>query len=836
MSDARQPDGDANKLPTDLEDEVLAALEQDDATRDTVIAQILVREPEHASEIRRWLQASGAMPAANAPSTSPSPQTLIGPWRVLRLLGRGGFGSVYLAEPATGGATVAVKVLRDDLSTRDVLRRFEKEREALQRLDHPGIARHVGAGQTEGGKPWFAMEYVPGGTLLAHCRRLSMPIRARVGIFLRALDAVAHAHQRGILHRDLSANNVLVSGDGEDAQPKIIDFGVAKSLDAPLLDGGSFTFQGTLMGTPEYMSPEQASGMLGAIDTRTDVYSLGVQLYELLTDQLPIPSEQLRAQGPAGIADVLRSHEPEPPSAVAPPRVRRALRGDLDSIVMRAIAKDRDERYGSAAEFAADLRRSLANEPVLAAKTNAWYLLRKYARRHRARFAFAAAATALVLGATLVSAYQWNEARNARSELANALDVLAMESEKGFRLLAAQQRLLRGIEEEPSLVPAWPNRIDAMRRWLADYEAPLRSALMELRPDDSPSTSRTPATAEATHGVDLAQALLRIEKEIGAFVSPSGAAARVQRRLRFAEERVAPALLRDADAWRAAAVELQRSASSLPPQPGLVPLGKDPNTGLFEFLDLATHDENAPLPTRGTDGRIAIEEGTGIVFVLLPRATMRLGAQRSEQGMERFDADAENNELRGESTMLDEFFIAKTELTRAQWARLVAIPIEGRGNLPQTEIDWDEACAALRAFGMDLPTEAQWEHSCRAGSTTPWWTGTSLESLGAAAQFGSALAPVAQLQSNAFGLFDVHGNAAEWCRDLQFGYDQAQLRARDGLLTAPSSVRAPDLRSVRGGSAQGGPKAARCSARAGRIPAAKDPWIGLRPVRALVRG
>lgn len=828
MSDALGPGGDHKRLPAELENEVLAALECDEGTRETVLARILDREPDHAAEIRRWLREAGAL----AEGTAPSAPAHIGPWRVLRLLGRGGFGAVYLAE-SDSGAQAAVKVLNDGVNSREVLRRFAAERDALLRLDHVGIARLLDAGETEAGKPWFAMEYVAGSSLLAHCRRARLPRTKRLELFSGVLDAVAHAHQRGILHRDLSANNVLVAGDGDDAQPKIIDFGIAKSLHGAPLGDGALTFQATVMGTPEYMSPEQALGEPGSVDTRTDVYSLGAQLYELLTDRLPVPSEALRAQGPLGIAEALRRHEPELPSAVATSQQRRGLRGDLDSIVMRAIAKDREDRYSSAAEFAADLRRHLANEPVLAARSNAWYVLRKYARRHRARFALLVVAFVSIAFAMAATAHQWRQAKLAKGQLRLALDALAERSEAGFLLLADQQRLLRAVVEERELLPAWPSRAPAMRKWLAERAAPLRDSLKEVERQRE-RLARVGDRDE--HGLDLALALERMRDETTSFLGPDGPVARVERRLAFAEA-CATRLASDQETWRTIDDDLRaRHGFSLSPQPGLSPLGQDPTTGLFEFLDLATHGHDVPPPHRGNDGRLELAPTSGVVFVLIRRATARLGAQRSEEGLDRFDAEARSDELDGGAASLDDYLIARTELTRAQWSRLVGSPLEGRPDDPQTEVSWEECVATLGVFGMDLPTEAQWEHACRAGTPTPWWTGSSLDDLGEAARFGPSIQAVAQLRANAFGLHDVHGNAAEWCKDGKHSYAVAAPRARDGLLVAPAPIRIPELRSIRGGSAPGGPIDARSSARTGRSPSAKDPFVGLRPVRAIVRG
>ncbi|MEQ1631312.1 MAG: bifunctional serine/threonine-protein kinase/formylglycine-generating enzyme family protein [Planctomycetota bacterium] len=837
MSDPRPGDRDP-ALPEALEDEVLRALEQDDTTRDTVLARLLEREPDHATKIRRWLHDAGVPiegdREAHGDESGERPRRL-GQYRIVRMLGRGGFGTVFLGEPDDGGDPVAIKLLNEGMNSREVLRRFAAEREALMRLDHKGIARHIGSFATAAGRPFFVMEFVPGSPLLVHCRRTQATLKQRLELFLRVVDAVTHAHQRGILHRDLSANNVLVAGAGEHAQPKIIDFGIAKSVAGPLLGDGTLTFQGTLMGTPEYMSPEQATGQLGAIDTRTDVYSLGVQLYELLTDQLPIPSHVLRAQGVAGIAEMLRTHVPPRPSQIAPRSIQGALRGDLDSITMRALAKERDERYASAAEFAADLRRHLAHEPVVATTPSTWYLLRKFALRHRAQFALAVATILVLVGALAISVQQWQVAQEARSELKLAHDSLTKRAAAGFRLLAGQQRLRRAELEVEQLQPAWPARAAAMQTWLRDHGAPMRALLEELdQREDQLERDRS----EASNGrgeLDLVEALQQMRFDLRKFFGAGGAFATVERRLAFAEVVVEPALQRDADAWRSIANELQRSSSSFGPQPGLAPLGRCPTTGLFEFLDLASHPRGTPLPSRDAAGNLVTAPDCGIVFVLMLRSTVQLGAQHDDPGMERFDPQAETDELFGRTAILDDYFVARTELTRAQWAQLSNSELGEGGNLPQTDIDWFETRVCLRVFGMDLPTEAQWEHACRAGSTTPWSSGPGLDVLVDVANLDRSLEPVARLQPNAFGLYDVHGNAAEWCLDWKCDYRKATLRSKDGLQELPTPVRLPELRAVRGGSALGGAASARSSARSGRSPSTRDSFVGVRPVRAVVR-
>src|SRR5262245_33469807 len=525
---------DVAGLPDAVEEAVLAALELDDAARERSLLDLLAQQPQHAAAIERWLASAGVeLPTATVVSpTRPrgggsdaggddelcDPPRRIARYRIVRLLGRGGFGTVYLAEHDGMTGQFAVKVLNPGMDSREVLRRFAAEREALLRMDHPGIARLVDAGESATGRPFFVMEYVAGDPLLVHCRKHALDLRRRLQLFLQVLDAVADAHQKGVIHRDLSGNNVLVAGSGGSAQPKIIDFGVAKSIREPLLEGGTLTFQGTLMGTPEFMSPEQAQGQLGAIDTRTDVYSLGVQLYELLADQLPIPGVVLRAQGVAGMAQVIRTHVPPRPSQVAPRHLQAALRGDLDWIAMMAIAKDRAERYASAAEFAADLRRHLVHHPVLASPPSTWYLMRKFARRHWPQVALGTVLLLLLIGALLFSLAQWRATRDARAELQRVHEQLAAKADEGFRLLASQQRLRAATAQAQRLAPAWPERIPQMRQWLHDYGEPLRAQLPELQRQLGSLASRKASSLGGTFvdpvDEDLLQALEQMRGEL----------------------------------------------------------------------------------------------------------------------------------------------------------------------------------------------------------------------------------------------------------------------------------------------------------------------------------
>jgi eukaryotic-like serine/threonine-protein kinase len=326
---------------------------------------------------------------------------LMGPYRLLQQVGEGGMGEVWLAEQTRPvRRQVALKIIKAGMDSKQVIARFEAERQALALMDHPSIARVFDAGATPQGRPYFAMEYVRGEPITNYCDRNRLGTLARLELFIRVCEGVQHAHQKGLIHRDLKPSNVLVTIDNEQPAPKIIDFGVAKATTQHLTERTLFTEVGALIGTPEYMSPEQAELTGLDIDTRTDVYALGVLLYELLTGTMPFSSQDLRAKGLDEIRRIIREVEPPRPSTrlsqgaaasaevaahrhTEPARLARQLRGDLDWITMKALEKDRTLRYGSASDLASDLRRYLHDEPVLAGPPSVGYRTRKFVRRHR---------------------------------------------------------------------------------------------------------------------------------------------------------------------------------------------------------------------------------------------------------------------------------------------------------------------------------------------------------------------------------------------------------------------------------------------------------------------
>jgi len=333
--------------------------------------------------------------AADVPAWSSlhEPRPNIGAYRILGLLGEGGMGTVYRAEQQNPQRIVALKVIRLGVTSAEHLRRFEQEAELLGRLQHPGIAQIYEAGTSKsdfGAQPYFAMEFIQGLPLIQYANRHHLSMRARLELMARICDAVNHAHQRGIIHRDLKPGNILVD---EFGQPKILDFGVARVTDSDA-QATRQTDMGQLIGTLAYMSPEQVLADPLALDIRSDVYALGVILYELLADKLPYHTERKALHE---VVRVIREEDPTPLSSI-----NRRCRGDVETIVAKTLEKDKTRRYASAAEFGADIRRYLADEPVVARPASTAYQLQKFARRHKA-FVAGTAAVFLVLVAGIIA-------------------------------------------------------------------------------------------------------------------------------------------------------------------------------------------------------------------------------------------------------------------------------------------------------------------------------------------------------------------------------------------------------------------------------------------------
>ena len=399
-----------------------------------------------------------------AQSTDEKPGSRIGPYKLLQKIGEGGCGVVYMAEQERPvRRRVALKVIKLGMDTRAVIARFEAERQALAMMDHQNIARVLDAGATEAGRPYFVMELVYGTKITDFCDQNELAVRERLKIFIQVCQGIQHAHQKGIIHRDIKPSNILVTMQDGVPVPKVIDFGIAKATQQSLTDKTLFTSYAQLIGTPAYMSPEQMelSGM--NLDTRSDIYCMGVLLYELLTGRTPFDTAELLKVGVDELRRAIQEREPSTPSVrlrtlsgeeltktakqrqVDPRRFSSHLRGDLDRIVMKCLEKNRNRRYETTNGLAMDIQRHLNNEPVLARPPSNWYRLQKLVRRNRLIFASAAAVSAALLIGTVTSTWLLVKEREARAR-ENSLRLEAEAREKTIQA-ATQGSVLAALEK-----------------------------------------------------------------------------------------------------------------------------------------------------------------------------------------------------------------------------------------------------------------------------------------------------------------------------------------------------------------------------------------------------
>jgi formylglycine-generating enzyme required for sulfatase activity len=733
------------------------------------------------------------------------------------------------------------------------------------------------------------MEYVKGEPITRYCDGNRLSIEDRLSLFRQVCSGIQHAHSKGVIHRDLTPNNILVSVEDGSPTAKIIDFGLAKATDQRLTEKTLFTEQGVVLGTPEYMSPEQAGVGQLDVDTRSDVYTLGVVLYQLLVGSLPFARDEL-AGGYGTMCQTIREKDPPRPSTrvaqdkrdtahVAKVRrtdlgtLRKRLRGDLDWIVMKCLEKDRTRRYETVASLADDLQRHLQHRPVEARPPSTGYLLRKLARRHRGQLA----AAGLVLLALLagLAGTTWYA-------------MLFAGKVAEFDQLAGVVNLERALAAEKELYPAWPEKIEALQRWLdTDASRLLRmkpqieAALQSLRGRTRPPAAdqERDETAEAfllDTQSDLLSRMTRFQtnehRAVGdrlAWAQRIATLTLGHPKARASWEQARAAIAR-ADGKTASALYALH-AIDLQPQTGLVPIGMNPVTKLWEFYELRSAFEpragmdpgDLAIPQHAADGSIAVGDDTGIVFVLLPGGTFTMGAQSADPTAPNHDERAVPEEGPPHQVTLAPFFLARHELTQGQWHRL------GSGENPSfyragtrqgmtwanpvEQVTWEQCAELMRHHGLELPTEAQWEYAARGGTTTPLWTKGDARSLSGVENVADRAAklagedwitlrdepevedgfvfhaPVHALQPNPFGLHHALGNVFEWCRDFKGGYDLTVAPA-DGLRQAASATH----RVTRGGAFWSRSQDVRVTSRAAEAPSSQYRTLGVRAARRVL--
>jgi len=939
-----------SKIPDFLEERVIEILGQPEAERTEALRDLLESVPEHATAIRKWLEA--ALDTAREhdrelaetlglfESKEPEP-VRVGPYRILEPIGHGGMGSVYLAEQIELlRRRVALKLIKLGMDTREVIARFEAERQALAMMNHPNIARVYDAGVTEQGRPYFVMEYVPGVPITQYCDTHRLRLDERLELFILVCDAVKHAHQRGVLHRDLKPSNVLVMRLDGRPVPKIIDFGVAKATNQRLTEKTIFTQQGRIIGTPEYMSPEQAETSGLEVDARTDVYSLGVVLYELLCGDLPFDRDKLRKAGLSEIHRIIREVEPPRPSQrvagggaraegsayhrrLSVKALAKELRGSLDWITMTAMEKDPARRYPDADQLAGDCVRYMRNEHVLAGPPSSVYRVRTFLRRHRGLVRLAVTAAGLVAVSAWMLARQDRMLRDATRATETAVAELIAKDQEVTRLetqLSRVQAELANVKRELEAAQKDAGPSDAeVKKLTHDLEAErLRASRLESQGIEIREQLAQAAVAQsqmrAVEGVigQVQQLLAEVDglgllspahcdamrswlerahtaKKLGAELRSKTAAdddapgskllpqlldqlgddshgriSEVTARLHAAQRYLDRSTTEAAEAWKAAQDRIARpdgkyAGARLALQPGLVPLGPDPASKLEEFAFLPS----GHAPVRDAQGRLMLDDDSAIVLVLLPKGALDMGGSKVDPWQAEATPFAGRISHPLRNVVLSAFCLAKHEVTQAQWARLAfgdrpstfaaGQEVDGRrisARHPVESISYAEAMELLPRWGLDLPTEAQWEYGARANTNTTWWPGNDLAALKgvanlldrAGSDFGiggggwrptesdgfAVHAPVGAFAPNPFGLYDVHGNVAEWCRDWLADYD-VDVVPGSGL----ARVETGKLRVCRGGSYADRQQVARSRHRSGELPGNKEPTVGLRAAMTL---
>jgi formylglycine-generating enzyme required for sulfatase activity len=782
-------------------------------------------------------------------------------------LARGAQGVVRRAFDKSLGRTLAMKVLhRADehaaLASRGV-QRFLDEAHITAGLDHPSIVPVHDLGIDRDGQPFFTMKLVRGialGEALERHRRghPDWTLVRLAQVLLRVAEAMAFAHDHGVLHRDLKPSNVMLGDYGE---VYVMDWGLARKARGVEPDGGPGgarddtaaraelgpTLQGDVVGTPYYMPPEQAEGRQAEVGAAADVYALGAMLYHLLAGRAPY------AEPPSSSArDVLERVRAGPPAAIL--EVEHGVPPELEAICAKAMARAPADRYPSMRELASDLRAWLEGRVVRAYERGALADLRKWIGRNRALSATALVALLSIVGGLAYSAHVEAAGRLAAEAARTRADATLADLMRLSEAVQLGQLETRSAE----LWPEVPAKVDLLSAWLAEAR-PLSAHLDEHeRTLDDLRAGRIEVAGLQRDWWE--STLSKLVQDLRSFQDER--IPDVERRYAFASTLEQRTLVDERAAWdealRSIAADPRYGGLALAPIAGLVPIGRDPHSGLQEFW----HLRSGARPQRDERGVLLPNEDMGLVFVLLPGGAFWMGAHPHPDAPN-FDPGAVQDEQPLIEVVLDPFLMSKYEMTQGQWLRSTGSnpsldPARGvdagrQQTLlhPVDFVSGTECDRCLARIDLMLPTEAQWEYAARAGTRTPWWTGVEPGSLHGADNLadqsvvhagkrwdalanplvfadGHVLqAPVGSFAANPFGLHDVHGNLIEWTSDNSAPYGLGR-RAGDGA--APLDER---IRIMRGGCYYFGAAEARSAARAPSPAEFKAPLIGLRPARAI---
>lgn len=781
-------------------------------------------------------------------------------------LARGGMGAIVKIWDKEVRRNLAMKVIlgkaRDDESSGPTvapqkLARFLEEAQITGQLDHPGIVPVHEIGLDSQGQVYFTMKLVKGVELreiFNHVRdgKDGWSVTRALGVMSKVCDAMSYAHDKGVIHRDLKPANVMVGKFGE---VYVMDWGLARVVgsketkdirlkdvkssaasvkterredrestpDSPLV-----TMDGDIVGTPAYMAPEQAMGDVERVGARADVYAVGAMLYHLLSGEVPYVPRGAKMSPHTVLLAVLNG-PPKPIQQLAP----RAP-AELIAICEKAMARDPGKRYQTMLELQTDLQAYIEGRVVKAYETGAVAELKKWVSRNKGMaISIAAALLLAIAGIAGIAAVQANakkdlEDSNTQLEAANANYLRMADVRLLQELLEKGEAILKDYQPPRARLDEWKAEAGKLSERIGGHQ--LRVA--ELHALIAAGESDT--TIKWQQGVltQLVSGLAELSKP----QDPASVASRIDDKKELWNQTgsLAPE-------WKAAIESIANvkecpayNGLKITPQFGLIPIGRDAKSGLWEFVNLDT----GVAPKRDADGKILIKEDMGVVLVLVPGGKFWMGAQKEDPAKPNYDPNADSDEAPVHEVTLSPFFIAKYEMTQSEWTHLTArnpsfLKHEERaGMLPVKNISWEECSQWLPRAGLQLPTESQWEYAARAGTSTPWWTGSKEDSTAAGGNTGSgSIDAIGAHSANPFGLHDTIGNVWEWCQDDYREYESKPSNG-DVVETVPAGSA---TRVFRGGGCFYGATYARSAFRNDFAPGFRGDLLGVRPAKVITQ-